>query len=191
MSEPPKCQPPAPVNVCVIVLGDIGRSPRMQYHCKSLLQHNYNVDVIGYVETAPLKDVVRDPNCKIHPLTPFPDLNLPRILKYAFKTMWQFLTLLMALFSVRRPAYLFCQNPPAIPTLIVCRIYCALARSQLIIDWHNYTHTILALGAAGGDGSAIVKLAKWAESSFGRTANANFCVTKAMQTDLRNKWNIE
>ena len=34
--------------VQVIVLGDAGRSPRMQYHCLSLVQLNYNVDLIGY-----------------------------------------------------------------------------------------------------------------------------------------------
>lgn len=33
--------------VCVVVLGDIGRSPRMQYHVKSLLSENFSVDVIG------------------------------------------------------------------------------------------------------------------------------------------------
>jgi hypothetical protein len=32
----------------VVVLGDIGRSPRMQYHALSLLQHGYSVDIIGY-----------------------------------------------------------------------------------------------------------------------------------------------
>ena len=34
--------------VQVIVLGDAGRSPRMQYHCLSLVQQNFNVDLIGY-----------------------------------------------------------------------------------------------------------------------------------------------
>lgn len=34
--------------VQVIVLGDAGRSPRMQYHCLSLVQLDYNVDLIGY-----------------------------------------------------------------------------------------------------------------------------------------------
>lgn len=34
--------------VQVIVMGDVGRSPRMQYHCLSLVQQLYNVDYIGY-----------------------------------------------------------------------------------------------------------------------------------------------
>lgn len=32
----------------VVVLGDVGRSPRMQYHCLSLVQLNYTVEVVGY-----------------------------------------------------------------------------------------------------------------------------------------------
>lgn len=35
-------------HVLVIVLGDIGRSPRMQYHALSLLEHGHWVSLIGY-----------------------------------------------------------------------------------------------------------------------------------------------
>lgn len=171
------------------MLGDVGRSPRMQYHVKSLMQHNYNVDVIGYLDTPPLKEITRDPNNKLHNLAPFPDLNLPNSIKYVFKTFWQILTLLIALFSIRRPQYVLCQNPPAIPTLFVCYVYCLLMRSKFIIDWHNYTHTILALGSTPNH--PIVRLAKWIESFFGRKSVANLCVTKAMQADLEKEWNIK
>lgn len=34
--------------VQVVVLGDAGRSPRMQYHCQSLIELKYKVDLIGY-----------------------------------------------------------------------------------------------------------------------------------------------
>lgn len=34
--------------VQVVVLGDAGRSPRMQYHCQSLIQQKYTVDLIAY-----------------------------------------------------------------------------------------------------------------------------------------------
>lgn len=36
------------VSVQVLVLGDIGRSPRMQYHAMSIAKHGARVDVIGY-----------------------------------------------------------------------------------------------------------------------------------------------
>lgn len=35
----------------VVVLGDIGRSPRMQYHALSIAKHGGHVDLIGYLGT--------------------------------------------------------------------------------------------------------------------------------------------
>lgn len=37
------------VSVQVLVLGDIGRSPRMQYHALSIAKHGGHVQVIGYL----------------------------------------------------------------------------------------------------------------------------------------------
>ena len=36
------------IRVQVLVLGDIGRSPRMQYHALSIAKHGGQVDLIGY-----------------------------------------------------------------------------------------------------------------------------------------------
>lgn len=177
------------VNVCVIVLGDIGRSPRMQYHASSLLENNFNVDLIGYVESSPMAKLQAHPNAHIHPLSAFPESNLPTFLKYLFKTMWQMLTLLVALFSVRRPQFVLCQNPPAIPALFVCSLYCAMVRSKLIVDWHNYTYSILALNSSPN--GKLVRFARWIERYFGQKAFANLCVTRAMQEDLQSKWGIK
>lgn len=178
-------------NACIVVLGDIGRSPRMQYHAVSLLEDNYNVDFIGYIETKPLDDLTNAHHkCKIHELSPVPVTNLTPKLKLIFKTFWQTLSLLIALVSIRRPNFLLVQNPPGVPTLIVCYLYCAFTRTKFIIDWHNYTYTILALGTASGEKSYFCRLAKWIERSFGGKANAHFCVTKAMQQDLLLNWNI-
>ncbi|KAI8119684.1 hypothetical protein FF38_14025 [Lucilia cuprina] len=178
-------------NACIIVLGDIGRSPRMQYHAVSLLEENYNVDFIGYNETKPLEVLsTAEPKCKIHKLTPVPAINLTPILKLIFKTIWQTLSLMIALVAIRRPNFLLVQNPPGIPTLVVSYLYCAVTRTRLIIDWHNYTYTILGLGIRGGETSKICRLSKWIEKWCGRKANANFCVTTAMKEDLSYNWNI-
>lgn len=37
-----------PVSVQILVLGDIGRSPRMQYHALSIARHGGKVDLVGY-----------------------------------------------------------------------------------------------------------------------------------------------
>ena len=34
--------------VCILVLGDIGRSPRMQYHALSCAKNGFEVDLIGF-----------------------------------------------------------------------------------------------------------------------------------------------
>lgn len=39
-------------SVHVLVLGDIGRSPRMTYHALSLARHNVPVELIGYLGTS-------------------------------------------------------------------------------------------------------------------------------------------
>ena len=39
--------------VMVVVLGDVGRSPRMQYHCLSLVQNNFTVELVGFSGVAP------------------------------------------------------------------------------------------------------------------------------------------
>uniref|UniRef100_A0A1A9WU51 Beta-1,4-mannosyltransferase n=1 Tax=Glossina brevipalpis TaxID=37001 RepID=A0A1A9WU51_9MUSC len=179
------------INVCIVVLGDIGRSPRMQYHACSLLEHNYNVDIIGYQETKPLEELCRQPvKCKIHSLIPVPTINFTPKLKLIFKTIWQTLSLLRALFSINRPKFLLVQNPPGIPTLMICYFYCLLMRSKFIIDWHNYTYTILALSMNGGEQNLLCRFARWLERYFGGKADAHFCVTKAMQMDLKKNWNI-
>jgi beta-1,4-mannosyltransferase len=36
------------MSIQILVLGDIGRSPRMQYHAMSIAKHGGHVDLIGY-----------------------------------------------------------------------------------------------------------------------------------------------
>jgi len=83
---------------------------------------------------------------------------------------------------------LLVQNPPAIPTLAVARLICALRSSRLVVDWHNYGYTILALRL--GFGHLAVRLAQRYERWFGRRAAAHLCVTRAMARDLRNEWHV-
>lgn len=43
--------PQVPPRYQILVLGDIGRSPRMQYHAISMGKHGGPVDLIGYLGT--------------------------------------------------------------------------------------------------------------------------------------------
>ena len=46
---PPAGSADSPVSVHVLVLGDIGRSPRMSYHALSIAKHKGKVNLIGYL----------------------------------------------------------------------------------------------------------------------------------------------
>ncbi|XP_034939473.1 chitobiosyldiphosphodolichol beta-mannosyltransferase [Chelonus insularis] len=177
--------------VCVVVLGDIGRSPRMQYHSLSLMKQGYFVDIVGYSGSEPLRDLQKSSFVKIHYLKPVPEWNnqMPRLLSYAIKTIWQSIDLIWTLVRQVQSTYLLLQNPPAIPTIPVCWFYCRFFNTQLIIDWHNYAYSIMALGI--GKDHLLVKITMFIESFFGARADKNLCVTNAMKNDLKTRWNIE
>lgn len=46
---PPAGSPGGNVSAHVLVLGDIGRSPRMSYHALSIAKHGGRVNLIGYL----------------------------------------------------------------------------------------------------------------------------------------------
>ena len=60
---------PRPKRVSVIVLGDIGRSPRMCNHAVSLADEGWSVDLIGYAESTPSQRVLQHPRIRIRPIS--------------------------------------------------------------------------------------------------------------------------
>ncbi|EPS39883.1 hypothetical protein H072_6311 [Dactylellina haptotyla CBS 200.50] len=180
--------------VAVLVLGDIGRSPRMQYHAMSLASHGWGVDLIGYDESTPRPEIQSSPDIRIFPLPPPPPILatsskalFPIIAP--FKVLFQLSALFYLLFYIiRAPSYILIQNPPSIPTLIVSRIVAFLRNSRLVIDWHNFGYSIL--GIKLGDSHPLVKVAKWYETTFGNGAYANFTVTDKMKEVLRSDFGI-
>ncbi|KAK6333769.1 mannosyltransferase [Orbilia blumenaviensis] len=180
--------------VAVLVLGDIGRSPRMQYHALSLASNGWGVDLIGYDESIPRSEILASPNIRIVPLPPPPPVLaasskalFPIIAP--FKVLFQVTALFYLLFYIiRPPSYILVQNPPSIPTLIVARITAFVRNSRLVIDWHNFGYSILAL-KLGGD-HPLVKISRWYETKFGNAAYANFTVTDQMRKVLQKEWAI-
>lgn len=175
-------------HVCVVVLGDIGRSPRMQYHALSLAQRGSCVDLVGYGNTDPPQQVKKENLILCHYLLDYPKLPLPILVNYVLKTIWQMCTLFFVLMMLKPADVMLVQNPPAIPSLFICYLVCLIRRTSLVIDWHNYAHTIMALSVRKS--SPLVKITQVVEKFIGRRANANFCVTNAMKKDLKENWNI-
>eukprot|EP00741_Cyanophora_paradoxa_P005356 tig00000880_g5194.t1 len=183
------------MRVAVLVLGDVGRSPRMQYHAVSLaaMPTCDDVDVIGYGGSKPLEALTSHKHIALHLLKEPATRRFPRslFLLYApFKVLYQILQLVWILgFKTQRPDYLLVQIPPAIPTLLVVHLVAAFRGVRLVFDWHNYAYSLM--GISLGPRHPLVRLAERIERWFGRGAHANFCVTRAMQEDLATRWRIK
>src|ERR1043165_3817648 len=133
------------INATVVVLGDLGRSPRMQYHARSLADLGAEVDLVGYAGSDLPESIARHPKIRCHLLPPRPVRALERfatslpsvvsLIRIAFQAMKLFRLLL---FGVRRPDVMLLQNPPGIPALGVMLICARLRSASLIVDWHNF-----------------------------------------------------
>ncbi|GAA6043974.1 hypothetical protein JCM8097_003414 [Rhodosporidiobolus ruineniae] len=187
--------PSSTKSVALVVLGDIGRSPRMLYHASSFASYGYRTHIVAYRGSAPLKELADNPN--VHfvylptPLGWISSFPRPLFLLFApFKVVFGAFDLLCALVWTldAPPAYLFLQNPPAIPTLPVVKLASLLRGSRVIIDWHNTGYSVLALRL--GEQHPVVRLAKGIEHFFGRSAYAHLCVSDAMKAQLQKEANL-
>ncbi|KAL0271304.1 UNVERIFIED_CONTAM: hypothetical protein PYX00_008439 [Menopon gallinae] len=176
--------------ICIVVVGDIGRSPRMQYHALSMLEEGYDVEIIGYQGSQPVEKLRTSNNVKFNYIYSCPEFKnfLPNVLAHFVKVLWQIITIFIALLISNHPDYVLVQNPPAVPVLGVCFIFCKVFKSKFVIDWHNYAYTILSLSL--GEKHLLVRISKWFEFYFGRKSDANICVTKAMKKDLMENHGI-
>ncbi|KAF2478039.1 beta-1,4-mannosyltransferas-like protein, partial [Lindgomyces ingoldianus] len=180
--------------VQVVVLGDIGRSPRMQYHAVSIAKHGGRVYLIGYRESEVHPDILSSPRIKIISLTPAPTF-LRSSSKLLFpilaplKALWQARSLYRALGYRTEPArWMLVQNPPSIPTLTIAAFVCFFRNTDLIIDWHNFGYSILALKL--GPLHPLVMVSALYENIFARLASHHFTVTDAMTRVLKSKYGI-
>ncbi|KAF2799931.1 glycosyltransferase family 33 protein [Melanomma pulvis-pyrius CBS 109.77] len=180
--------------VQVVVLGDIGRSPRMQYHAISIAKHGGRVYLIGYEDSEIHPKILSNPLIKIVPLVPAPS-SLRSSSKLLFpvlaplKALWQARSLYRALCYRTEPArWMLVQNPPSIPTLAIATIVCFIRNTSLVIDWHNFGYSILALKL--GPNHPLVKISALYENVFSRIASNHFTVTNAMARVLKSQYGV-
>ncbi|KAN0084826.1 Glycosyl transferases group 1 domain containing protein [Elaphomyces granulatus] len=194
-SSPKSPNAKAKVTTQILVLGDIGRSPRMQYHALSIARHGGDVDIIGYHESEPHPEIMSNPRISIVPLPSHPAfLQTSNKLLFLFYAPLKILLQVVYLWNIlayrTKPArWLLVQNPPSIPTLAIASLVCFLRHTNLVIDWHNFGYSILALKL--GSNHPLVKLSHWYERFFCRFATAHLCVTVAMASVLKTKFPIK
>ncbi|KAL1583995.1 hypothetical protein WHR41_07408 [Cladosporium halotolerans] len=182
-------------SVHVVVLGDIGRSPRMQYHALSIAARGGRAVIIGYVDSDVHPDIQANRLISILPIPTFPKYlqtsnKLLFLLTAPLKVLHQVWSLYYALGYKTAPAkWMLVQNPPSIPTLAVAQFLCFFRKTRLVVDWHNFGYSILALRL--GDSHPLVRISEWYEGFFSKRAFAHFSVTNAMARVLKSKWAIE
>ena len=115
--------------VDVVVLGDLGRSPRMANHAISLANEGFNVQLVGYEGSQLGTEITENPNITIQtmkePRAYHVHKTLDRYINYTIKCIWQSLTLLCCLgprclWRGGIPDFILLQNPPSIPALVIC-----------------------------------------------------------------------
>lgn len=184
------------MHIIVIVLGDVGRSPRMQYHCQSLLEAGHLVTAIGYKGEDLIPDLRSDRLQLIRFCVPtFFKENPLLYFVWRILSMTVYLTYALLVSVSRHPVdFVLVQNPPAIPLLAVSYLFCRIKAFQqgrrpgFIIDWHNLGYSMLK------DGSTIQRVAKVYERFMAPLADGHLTVTKAMKeflcTNMGVKTNI-
>ena len=181
--------------VTVLVIGDLGRSPRMQYHALALAAEGFAVDLVGYTDHALFPQVAANEQIQVHSLgstqsSAPPEQSRARFLidslvKVLRQSWWLGEVLLS---KVGRPNVLLVQTPPAQPMLLIAWLAARFRRARLVIDWHNFGHSILALRL--GERHLAVRLTAWYDRVFGRRADAHLCVSKAMRDWLVAQWQL-
>lgn len=111
------------------------------------------------------------------------------VLAGPLKALYQALSLAYALGYGTKPAkWMMVQNPPAIPVLAVARLLSYMRNTRLVVDWHNFGWSILALKL--GKRHPLVKISEMYERLLGAAADKHIAVTKAMATYLETSLNV-
>ncbi|MDH5324852.1 MAG: glycosyltransferase [Gammaproteobacteria bacterium] len=175
--------------ITIVVLGDLGRSPRMQLHALALADLA-KVCLIGEAGHAPYPQVEIHSDIQqylIRPLDRY--LTMKRTgLRSALQLIWQSIALLIALLRSPKADVILMQCPPSLPAFSICRAVAKLKSSRLVLDWHNYSFSILAQRL--GEDHWIVKLVKYYEKRMGPKAHTNLCVSVCMKQELQQRWGL-
>ena len=184
----------------VVVLGDVGRSPRMQYHALSLLQlgDHVSVSLVGYTGEDLIEDLqnaaasTRLNVVRFH--VPAPEaLRSLRLVYFVWRvlsmSLWLLAALLVGVPSQPDISCILLQNPPALPLLFISLLFSRIKqltqrkRPRVVIDWHNLGFSML-------DNSSLRKIAKAYEFQLAPLADGHLTVTSAMKEYLLQNLNM-
>lgn len=182
------------MRTAVVVLEDVGRSLRMQYHALSLAERGDEVDFIGFAGTPPLPAVSAHPRIHVHDLVhraaqPWASGGTGRFVVAAvLRAARVAFALFGTLMRVPSPDVILVQNPPAVPTLGVAWVVARLRGARLAIDWHNLTHTVAAVRL--GERHRAVRALARAERRWARRADLHLSASKALASWLQREYGV-
>ncbi|HEY1336428.1 MAG TPA: glycosyltransferase [Bryobacteraceae bacterium] len=175
--------------VAVVALGELARSPRMLNHARALAAGGRTVALIGY-GPAPGTMPKGVGVWLLHPLRRVAPARGTAVFAAASAVRMGLLFFELTARLLRdRPECIVVQNPPGFPTLTAARLAARFCGARVIVDWHNYGFSMLALRLGSKH-----RLVRWAEQYEGRAARraaAHLCVSHAMRDDLARRFGIE
>jgi beta-1,4-mannosyltransferase len=181
----------------VVVAGDVGRSPRMQYHALSLAGEGRAVTLVGYAGERCIDALVQHVNVR--------EVRVPEPRRFSgflgrvyrlIALMW---ALGRALFRSRRDyraSLVLCQTPPALPALFLCWLVAHRDGATVVADWHNLGHTVLAdacrrrKGRLSFTDRVAVAIYDYLERKSGSLLDAHLCVTHALKAWLSRNYGL-
>lgn len=183
------------MRTAVIVIGDLGRSPRMQYHATSLADAGGDVELIGLEGAEVIPTVASNPRIQVHRLPDrgFAGRATGGIRRFVFgsamRGIRQGFSLFTTLMRIPKPDTILVQNPPAIPTLFVAWLVSRLRGARFVIDWHNLSHTIAAVKV--GDRHRAVKAIARSERRWAKRADAHLTVSNGLAEWLAREYRVK
>lgn len=174
--------------VVIVVLGDLGHSPRMSYHARSFEKLGYQVNLCGYLESN-LPDYLKTPDISVYDVPVIKNKrNLPYILFAFMKVSSQFFDLTWLLKDVIDDGtrYVLVQNPPSLPVLLIIGLIKKFwaPHIQIIVDWHNLNWSILNLKYKN-ENNKMVRFMKMYEKYCARkVADFNITVSQTLKEYL-------
>jgi beta-1,4-mannosyltransferase len=170
--------------VAVVVVGDLGRSPRMLFHALALAEHGAQVELIGVEGSALPREIVASSRIRVHAFPASPGgLRSPRGLLLAARRLDGALEAAGALDLV------LVQNPPSLPSLRVVGRFARRRGIPWVIDWHNLGFAMLALRT--GRSSPLVAAVRALERIVASSAKGHLCVSAALRDDLSRRWGLD
>lgn len=166
-----------------VVMGDVGRSPRMIRHAQAAKDRQFRAVLVGYQGTPVPTDVETR---TFLPATASP--HLPKTMAAALKFLATVFSLAKVLWNMPKAYAVVLQAPPAFPAALICWLYTRLVRATFVVDWHNYGDTILAMEL--GNEHVMVKIARAGDRIVAALADGNLCVSKALKLDLQRRFGI-